>query len=115
MALQKEELSSTCRVCGRSLRVKVSMKRGIGPVCWKKLKRIEATNQKLDDWSGLKGFPWRPDTILDEEPEELCNLTGEGCVGDPGFCEECPVMVPEMEEPEAPGSSVKAKTVEVVA
>jgi len=87
-----------CRVCGRRLTVPKSVKRGIGPVCYARLERI----QKLDTWPPFRGFPWRPDTILDEEPEELCNLTGEDCTGDPGFCEECPVMVPEMEEPELP-------------
>ena len=122
-----------CRVCGRPLRNSESVKRGIGPVCWKRLKRIEATNQKLDTWHVPMDFPWRPDTILDEEPEELCNLTGDNCTGDPMFCEECPVMVPEMEEPELPtcpscgkvspnpryctwcGGPIKAKALEVVA
>ena len=40
-----------CRVCGRWLRVKLSVKRGVGPVCWSRLERIETTNQKLDTWS----------------------------------------------------------------
>ena len=116
-----------CRVCGRPLRVPESVKREIGPKCWKRLERVEATNQKLDRWSL---YCWEePPTA----PEELCNLTGESCVGDPGFCEECPVMVPEMEEPELPtcpgcgkaspnpryctwcGGPIKAKALEVVA
>jgi len=40
-----------CRVCGRPLTNDVSVKRGVGPVCWRRLKHIEATNQKLDTWS----------------------------------------------------------------
>ena len=49
-----------CRVCGRWLKVLESVKRGVGPVCWKRLERIETTNQKLDTWSldlGIREVP----------------------------------------------------------
>jgi hypothetical protein len=29
----------------------------------------------------------------DIEPEDYCDYTGEICIGDPMFCEECPVML----------------------
>ena len=80
-----------CRVCGRKLTHPVSVKHEIGPVCLKRLERI----QHLDEWIEVMG--------LDEkyhEQGELCHITGDDCTGDPVFCEECPVMVPEMEEPE---------------
>ncbi len=33
--------STTCRVCGKPLRVPKSVERGIGPKCWAKIKRGE--------------------------------------------------------------------------
>ena len=34
----------------------------------------------------------------DEEVEELCDFTGEECIGDKRFCEECSVLTDEDEE-----------------
>ncbi|MFH2109960.1 MAG: DUF6011 domain-containing protein [Candidatus Bathyarchaeota archaeon] len=102
-----------CRVCGRKLTDPVSVKQGIGPVCLKRLERI----QKLDACGDLGGFPWRPDTILDEhyeridpgleveqapEPEPLPTCPGCGKVSpNPNYCPSC-------------GSPMKAKALEVV-
>jgi len=115
-----------CRVCGRKLTHPVSVKIEIGPVCKKRLERI----QKLDEFMGLDSGEEHHEHY---EREELCHITGDECTGDPIFCEECPVIVPEMKEPELPtcpscgkaspnpnycpscGSPMKAKALEVVA
>lgn len=46
---------------------------------------------------------YEPD--LDDEEEEddedyTCDITGEECIGDPAFCEECPIMTEEDTEVE---------------
>jgi len=54
-------------------------------------KCIEAYNQKVYEiWLDLEVADDEWDSVV------LCNLTGEQCVGDPLFCEECYIMVPEM-------------------
>lgn len=49
-ALKTFDESTTCRICGRALTHPESVKRGIGPTCWKRL------NQALKD-HGLKEEP----------------------------------------------------------
>jgi len=33
--------STTCRICGKPLKVKESVERGVGPVCWGRIQRGE--------------------------------------------------------------------------
>ncbi|MFH2111884.1 MAG: DUF6011 domain-containing protein [Candidatus Bathyarchaeota archaeon] len=94
-----------CMVCGRKLTDPISVKRGIGPVCLKRLKRI----QKMDlyfsavspDKSGYAvdenvsdiGFKWAP--------LPTCPSCGKASPN-PNYCPSC-------------GSPMKAKPLEVVA
>jgi len=117
-----------CRRCSRRLTDPESVKRKIGPVCKKKLEQAQKLDEYLDLDSGEEYHEHY-------EREELCHLTGDECIGDPMFCEECPVMVPQMEEPETTlptcprcgkespnpnyciscGAPIKAKALEVAA
>lgn len=58
--------------------------------CELQRKCIEAYNERVyNQW--LDGE--------EEEDEELCDYTGEPCIGDSLFCEECSIMIGEEEEP----------------
>lgn len=35
---------------------------------------------------------------MSEEEENLCDYTGEECIGDKGFCEECEIFLEEVDE-----------------
>jgi len=37
--LRADMESTTCRICGKPLKVQKSVERGIGPVCWAKMKK----------------------------------------------------------------------------
>jgi hypothetical protein len=39
-----------------------------------------------------KELLYDPVPATDEEEEDTCGYTGEPCIGDPLFCEECEVM-----------------------
>lgn len=43
----------------------------------------------MSEWDGYDDWP--------DADEQLCLYTGEQCIGDPGFCEECPILL-EREE-----------------
>ena len=34
----------------------------------------------------------------DKPDQEICDITGEECIGDPMFCEECPISLPEKDD-----------------
>ena len=42
-------VETRCRVCGRRLTRQRSVERGVGPVCERRLERIEALNRKLEE------------------------------------------------------------------
>lgn len=43
-----------CRICGRELKDPESVKRGVGPVCWKKLIKKQS-DLKLEEVGGKDG------------------------------------------------------------
>lgn len=45
-SVSKMSGETRCRVCGRLLTAKESVERGIGPVCWRRLKQ----NHSLEDY-----------------------------------------------------------------
>jgi len=64
----------------------------------KDCKQCELQEKCIECYNATAYRFWNEEPWEEEEDVELCHITGEECMGDPLFCEECPIMLDE-EEP----------------
>ena len=94
-----------CMVCGRRLTDPDSVKRGVGPVCWRRLKRTQrldyfvavspdASGYAVDEESVAINFKWRGSLLL-------CPRCGKPSPN-PNSCPSCssPIKARPLEEAE---------------
>ena len=85
-----------CRVCGQPLSAKLSVERGIGPVCWARLQR----NRRRKDPSNTARFEGKNCIYYHEKDENSCHYSMfvrrkcvEGCCPALGqSCDDAEVM-----------------------
>ena len=87
-----------CRICGRRLTAPESVKKGIGPVCERRLKRREALTRKLEEWSeenaenpvtaAVEAMVLPPGPDPDSEPLPVCPRCGRPSPN-PNYCVYC--------------------------
>ena len=86
-----------CHICGRRLTDPDSVKRGIGPVCWRRLKII----QKLDEFYEEHSITALETPAFEADPLPTCPVCGK-VSPNPNYCPSC-------------GAPIKTTPLEVVA